>query len=94
MWDSFLYFNITNMKTFNKAIPKEDYLVLGSDTSETRAKGPRWEHWAITLEGISQYFCCHLGFQVFLDNKYNENSNMKIKFKEKRDDRFIPSQDD
>lgn len=47
--DSFLYFNITNMKKLNQVMPEENYLILGSDTLEIRAKGPRWGHQAITL---------------------------------------------
>lgn len=39
--DSFLYFNITNMKKLNQVMPEENYLILGSDTLEIRAKGPR-----------------------------------------------------
>lgn len=72
------------MKTFNKVIPKEDYMALGSNTLETGPKRSRWGLWAITQEDISQYSCCYLAFQVVLDNNYNENSNMKIKFKEKK----------
>lgn len=51
MCDSFLYFNIRNMKKINKAIPKEDYLILGSHTLETRTKEPTWGHWVVTLAG-------------------------------------------